>query len=274
MIVPSSNSRPQASKLMQIKAISANLVRVLVVAGLGASARAEEWYEAETAAGDPLATLSNFGLGYEYTHDTNSKEKFIPSAAWAIGTKTGRHDWSFGIEMPVWVTLPQDGPNEDGFGDLKLRVTHLWLEDDTWLVGSYFENEFDTAAEDVQAVANQRDQMTFGSGFIRNLGDGWAVGGYLQYGWSLDAGTTNGWKSEWEYRAGVRKQLLEHLSLTVAYKGTFNLTGDTRYGASLEPALAMDFGTDRNYSLWLACELPLQGKTEDYTAKLGLKRCF
>jgi len=260
--------------IMSIKASSTLFVLILSMPGMCAKLPAEEWYEAETAAGDPLATLTNIGLGYEYTHDTSSKEKFIPNAAWAIGEKTGHHDWILSIEMPVWVTLPQDGPSEEGFGDLKLRVTHLWVEDKTWLVGSYLENEFDTAAADVQSVANQRDQMTFGSGFIRNLSSGWAVGGYLQYGWSLDSGTTNGWRSEWEYRAGARKKLLENLSLTVTYKGNLALAGDSHYSSTLEPSLALDFGPDGKASLWLANEFSLQGKSENYVAKAGLKWRF
>lgn len=259
---------------MKVKASSAFLLGVSVMVWVCANARAEDGFEAESAAGDPLATLTNIGLGYEATHDASSKQKFIPNASWAIGEKSGHHDWTLSIEMPVWVTDPQDGPNEEGFGDLKLRATHLWVEDKTWLVGTYLETEFDTAAEDVQSVANQRNQMTLGSGCIRNLSDGWAVGAYLQYGWSLDAGTTNGWRSEWEYRAGVRKKLLEHLSLTLAYKGTLAVSGETHYSSTLEPALAMDLGKDRNHSLWLACELPLQGRSEDYTAKAGLKWLF
>lgn len=241
---------------------------------VGVEAGAAEWYEAESAAGNPVATLTNIGMGYEYTHDASAKQKFIPNASWALGEKTGRHDWAFGIELPVWDTLPQDGPSEEGVGDLKLRISHLWVEDKTWLVGSYLETEFDTAAEAVQAVANQRTQLALGSGFIRNLGHGWAVGGNLQYGWSLDAGTTNGWKSEWEGRIGIRKKLLENLSLTVLYKGTFAVAGDTDYSSSLEPAMALSFGKEANCSLWLACELPLQGKSEDYTAKAGLKWLF
>jgi hypothetical protein len=249
-------------------------VQAAVVFGICAGARAAEWYEAETAAGNPLATLTNIGLGYEYTHDSSSKEKFIPSANWTLGEKTGRHDWTLGIELPVWVTLPRDGPREEGFGDLKLRATHLWVEEQSSLIGSYLETEFDTANDDVMAVANQRTQMTFGSGFISNLGDGWAAGAALQYGWSLDAGTTNGWKSEWECRVGLRKKLLDQLSLTLLYKSTFDVAGGTVSSTTLEPSLALSFGIDNCFSLWLASELPLQGKTEDYTAKIGLKRQF
>ena len=174
----------------------------------------------------------------------------------------------------MWVTQPQNGPSEEGPGDLKLRVTHLWLEDKTWLVSSYFETVFNTAANDVQSVANQRTQMNFGSGSIRNLDDGWAVGANLQYGWSTDAGTTNGWRSEWECRLGLCKKLMEHLCQTAVYKGTLALAEPSVYSSSLEPSLAVDFGKDHDWTLWLACELPLQGKSEGYTAKVGLKWLF
>ncbi|MEI6654860.1 MAG: hypothetical protein WCP45_08840 [Verrucomicrobiota bacterium] len=75
---------------MKIKASCALLVWVLVGIGAFTAARAEDGFEPETASGNPLATLTNIGLGDEYTHDSSSKEKFIPSANWAIGEKTGR----------------------------------------------------------------------------------------------------------------------------------------------------------------------------------------
>ena len=64
-------------------------IQAAVVFGICAGARAAEWYEAETAAGNPLATLTNIGLGYEYTHDSSSKEKFIPNANWTLGASLG-----------------------------------------------------------------------------------------------------------------------------------------------------------------------------------------
>lgn len=234
-------------------------------------ARAAVWYDSEAAAGDPLVALSRLGVGYEYTRVSAeaAKEKIIPNAKWALGGQNGRNDWSVAVELPVLVNHPKHAPDESGFGDFKVRVSHLWVDNDSWLAGSYFETELDTAADDVQAIANQRTQLAFGSGFIRNLGRGWAVGGGLQYGWSPDAGATNGHKSEWEYRVGVRKKLLDYLSASVVYKGTIIAIGATDHDATIEPVLTWSFGKDRQCSLSLSCEWTLEGKADDYTAKAG-----
>ena len=257
-----------------------NLIRRVSMASLvGAamcfdSAPAAIWYDSEAAAGDPIVTLSRVSLGYEFTRETSSREKFIPAVNWAFGPKTGRHDWSLGIEMPVWVNNPKWGSSESGLGDFKVRVVHNWVDNDSWLVASYFETEFDTADDDVQAIANQRTQMALGGGFIRNFGSGWACGAALQYGWSTDAGTTNGHKSEWEYRVGLRKKLLEPLTRAVVYKGTIIMIGDTNHNATIEPSLSWRLDQDGKWILWLACEIPLEGKSEDFTAKGSLSWLF
>ena len=142
------------------------------------------------------------------------------------------------------------------------------------MVSSYFETEFDTSDTDVEAIANQRTQMALGGGFIRNLGNGWSCGAVLQYGWSIDSGTSSGCKSEWECRAGIRKKLLDTLSLTVIYKNVFNTASDDSYSSTVEPSLAWVFGPDRKCSLWVACEVPVQNKSEDFTAKGGFSWLF
>jgi len=233
------------------------------------AAPAAVWYETEAAMNDPLVTLSRIGLGYEYARETTARQKITPNATWQFGGKDGRHDWAVGIEVPFLLNNPKFGPSEEGVGDLKVKLSHTWLESNTWLVGTYFETEFDTAATDVQAIANQRTQMALGGGFIRNLGSGWSCGAVVQYGAPIDSGTTTGCKSEWEYRLGIRKSLMDPLSLTLLYKGTLNMAGNIDHNATIEPSLTWLFGNDRSYSLWLACEIPLEGKSEDFTAKGG-----
>jgi hypothetical protein len=232
--------------------------------------QAAVWYDAEASRGDPLVTLSRLGVGYEYARVDSSKEKIIPGATWAFGQQTGGNDWAIGIETPLLINNADDAPSEEGIGDLKLRLSHTWLENNDWLVGSWLETEFDTAANDVQAIANQRTQMAFGGGFIRNLGKGWAWGASLQYGWSTNPGADNGWKSEWEFHLGIRKKLCDSFSAQVIYKAILNVSSDNNHSASVEPSLTWAFGPDRRTSLYVACEIPIEDKTEDYTAKAGL----
>jgi hypothetical protein len=175
------------------------------------SAQQAPWYEPEAATGDPLVSLNRLGVGFEHAEADGHREKLFFSASMLLGAKTGRNDWSLGVELPFLMNDPAGGGSDEGVGDFKLRLTHSWLEDQGWLVASYLESEFDTAATDVQAIANQRNQLALGSGFIRNFGNGWAVGAALQYGWSLDAGTSTGSKSEWECRTGLRKTFCDVL---------------------------------------------------------------
>jgi hypothetical protein len=239
-------------------------------------AERESWYEAEAATGDPLLSINRVGLGYEHKEGGGHSEKFIPNGRLLLGGKTGRNDWSIGVEMPYLINDPDNAASEEGIGDFKIRLGHNWLEDETWLVSSYFETEFDTASDDVQAIANQRTQFAFGTGFIRNFGDGWAVGSAVQFGWSHDAGTTNGHKGEWEIRVGARKTFCESWSITAIYKATVNVVGDDTYNSSIEPVLAWDFGflDLEKLSSYISCEVPLESGREDYTLKTGLAWVF
>ena len=121
-----------------------------------------------------VVILNRLNFGFEYSGGDAPRAKFIPGGTWDLGEKTGRHDWAVGIEWPLLANLPEAGPDEFGMGDLKLRLSHTWINNERLLLGSYFDAEFDTAASSVYAIANQRNQLTIGSGFIRNFGDGWA----------------------------------------------------------------------------------------------------
>lgn len=245
--------------------------------GFGAfapAASAAVWYESEAARGDPLVAISRCGVNYEFARESSSREKIIPNATWQFGPKDGKNDWAVGFEMPLLINNPKGAPSEEGFGDFKLKLTFNPVDNSRWLVGSYFETEFDTSDTDVEAIANQRTQMALGGGFIHNLSNGWSVGAALQYGWSIDTGTTTGCKSEWELRMGVRKTLVEHLNFTVVYKNVFVTASEDSYNATLEPSLSWTFGADQRYSLWVSCEIPLQNKSEDFTAKGGFSWLF
>lgn len=250
------------------------LVGIVVTLGSAAEAREEQWYDSEALRNDPIVALSRLNFGFEHTESDSPREKIVLGGTWALGAKTGGHDWAVGLELPVLLNYPKDAPDKTGVGDFKIRFAHTWLENDTWLVGSFFETEFDTAASNVETIANQRNQMCFGTGFIRNLGNGWATGGAAQYGWSLDSNPSGGSKSEWEARVGLRKKLADNLSLTVVYKGTVNVANDNRYSSSIEPSLAWNVRTGSPFNVYLAWETPLQDNGNDFTGKLGFAWVF
>jgi hypothetical protein len=257
---------------MKAKAVTA----LFAVLAQTSASRGDTWYEAEAAAGDPLLSINRVGIGFEHAEQDGQREKLVLSTALRLGEKTGRNDWALAMELPFLMNDPAGGGSDEGVGDFKLRLTHTWLENSNWLAASYLETEFDTAASDVQAIANQRDQLAVGSGFIRNFGDGWAVGGAVQFGWSPNAGQTNGHKGEWECRVGVRKTFFETLSATVIYKGIINVVGEDQYNSTIEPTLSWHFGAlglDK-LNCYVSCEFPLENNREDYTAKTGLAWVF
>lgn len=237
-----------------------------------AAAPAEEglWYEAEAAAGDPLALVNRVGLGFDHTEGDAQKEKLTLGVTWTLGQKTGRHDWALAAEIPLLLNQPDGSDSDGGVGDFKLRLAHTWIENETWLAGSYVDAEFDTAASNVEAIANQRNQLTVGTGFIRNLNHGWAFGAAVQYGWSVSEGVTNGDKSEIEFRAGLRKKLSEAWSVTVLHKSIVNLANANHYTSAVEPSVNWDVGCGGKFSVFAACEVPLEHGREDFTAKAGL----
>ena len=143
----------------------------------------------------------------------------------------------------------------------------------SWRAGWFFDTEFDTAAEQVQAIANQRTQMAFGIGASHPVCEGFTLSSSLQYGWSLDDGATTGRKDEWEAHLTGSTKITESLSFNLDYKLVLNAVGGTHYFHTLEPSLGYIFGANDEFGLFGSCEIPLFNGGSEYIAKGGLQ-CF
>jgi hypothetical protein len=187
------------------------------------------------------------------------------------------HDRNFGVgfELPFLWNDPADSATDAGVGDLKLRLGQLFIGLPVgWRAGWFFDTEFDTAADDVRAIANQRTQMAFGGGMSFPLCDNLTVTKTLQYGWSLNNGDTNGRKAEWEAHVTTSWKVMDRTSINLDYKAVINTVDGTELFNTLEPSVSFTLGADKEYGLFSSLEIPLDETGVNWVAKLGMVRFF
>jgi hypothetical protein len=200
-----------------------------------------------------------------------NSNKSILSGVYGFGFNGRDKNFAFGFELPYLYNNPEVGNGDSGIGDIKLRFGHLLMEDPKgWRAGWFFDTEFDTAADSVQAIANQRTQMTLGTGASYAILSNFTLSSTLQYGWSLDDGTTTGRKQEWEAHLTAITKLSERFSLNLDYKAVINTVGGTRFYNTLEPSAGWVVGDQKDIGLFTSCELPLYGGGANWVAKAGL----
>ena len=231
-----------------------------------------------TLARSPIIIKSRLRLGNEYTDldGGGSRDKFIFSGVYGFGFNGHDRDFGVGFELPVLQNNPKGGDGDVGIGDFKLRIGQLFMDDPAgWRTGWFGETEFDTAAADVEAIANQRTQMAIGAGAAHPIwGNCVVLASSLQYGWSPDAGDTVGHKSEWEGHLNVIFKLPANVSLNLDYKAVVNMMDDANLSNTLEPGIGWTFGRERNIGLYASLELPLDDPGTVYVAKAGLTWFF
>ena len=214
-------------------------------------------------------------LGNEYTDldDGGHRDKLTLGGVYGFGFN--HHDRNFGVgfELPMLYNEPAAGGSDWGVGDFKFRLGQLLVDDPGgWRGGWYFDTEFDTAADDVRAIANQRNQMTLGGGASYPVWGPLTLTSTLQYGWSLDEGETTGRKSEWEAHLTASAKIAPTLALNLDYKAVLNVVGGTEVFNTLEPSIGWTL--TKNLGLYASWELPLDSANTDWVAKAGLMWFF
>ena len=272
---------PTIPRLPQAAGFRIACAAVLLASGSSATAQAVEESSAINErlelAGTPLVYRSRLRIANEFSENETEgdRDKLVLGAAFGFGFDGVNRNYAAGFDLPL---LHREAPGEDecwGLGDLKLRFGQKWMDQPgAWRAGWFFESEFDTADDAVRAIANQRTQMAFGGGAARPLGDWFLLTGTLQYGWSLDEGTTNGSKSEWETHFVASFQPTSHLSFNLDYKATLNTAGTNDVMNALEPGVGWTFGEDHEFGLSVSCEVPLNESSTDWTSKIGLTWFF
>lgn len=221
----------------------------------------------------PLIIKSRLQAGYEYSDVAGggSRDKLIFGGVYGFGFDGQNQDYALGFELPYLFNDPDAGDGGDGPGDLKLRAGHLWSDQPGgWRSGWFSEVEFDTAANDVFAIANQRAQAAFGIGAAHPLFDKLVLSGTVQYGLSFDDGLTTGRKSEWEAHLTASYKLIEHVSVSLDYKAVINTVDDAKLSSTLEPRLGWTIGQNRDIGLYASWELPIDETNTNWTAKAGM----
>lgn len=225
----------------------------------------------------PVVIKSRLSSGCEFTDvgGGGHREKLKFGGAYGFGFNGHDRNFGVGIELPYLWDHPDAGASGSGVGDLKVRAGQLftWVPEG-WKAGWYFETEFDTAASDVFAIANQRTQMAVGGGVVMPVNGSLAVATSLSYGWSLDNGTTTGRKAEWEAHVTTTWKFAEKVSASMDYKAVINTVGGTELFNTLEPGIGVTLGEDGAYGLTGSLEIPLDETGVDWVAKLGLIRFF
>lgn len=222
---------------------------------------------------NPVVIRSRVRLANEYTEagGGNTSDKLVLGAIYGFGFDGHDRDFAIGFELPFLQNDPEDGGSDWGVGDFKLRCGQLFVDDpEAWRAGWFFDTEFDTAANAVQAIANQRTQMTLGGGGGYAILSNFVLTTTLQYGWSLEDGETTGAKREWEAHLTATVKVCEGVAVNLDYKGVLNTVGDTEYLNTLEPSVGWTLGEKKNIGLFASCEIPLFENGADWIAKAGM----
>ena len=216
------NTRP----LFLLGIAAASFLAALLPAVVSAESDAGVTDDDLLLARNPIIIRNRVRLSDEYTDldGGGSRNKFILAGVYGFGFNGHDREFGVGLELPILENNPAGGNNETGVGDIKLRLGQLLIDDPAgWRSGWFFETEFDTAAHDVQTIANQRTQMAIGGGAAYPICSNFVLASSLQFGWSADKGETTGNKSEWEWHLTTTVKLPEHVSLNLDYKAVVNM---------------------------------------------------
>jgi hypothetical protein len=219
----------------------------------------------------PIIIKTRLTLGNEFTDldDGGHRDKLVLGGIYGFGFNQHDRDLAIGFELPMLYNDPVAGGDDWGVGDFKLRLGQLLADEPgSWRAGWFFDTEFDTAADDVRAIANQRNQMSFGGGVSYPVWGPLTLSSRLQYGWSLNDGDTTGRKSEWEGHVTASAKISSSVSLNLDYKAVLNEVGNDEVFNTLEPSIG--WTVRDNLGLYAAWELPLDSASTDWVAKAGL----
>lgn len=249
------------------------LALVAVLPPMAASAATTLTDEDLLLARNPIIIKSRLRISDEFTdvEAGGHSNKTIVAGIYGFGFNERDRNFAVGFEMPFLYNNPVGGGSDFGIGDFKLRFGQIVREDPkSWRAGWFFDTEFDTAADRVQAIANQRTQMAFGVGASYPVLENVTLSSSLQYGWSLDDGATTGRKDEWEAHLTASYKAMEDLSLNLDYKAVINAVGGTQLYNTLEPSVGWTFGANNEFGLSGSCEIPLYNGGANWIAKGGL----
>ena len=223
-------------------------------------------------AGNPIIIKSRLRISNEFNDltDGGNYDKLILGAGYGFGFNGRDRNFGIGFELPILHNNPVGGHGAWGVGDLKLRVGQLFVDDPNgWRAGWYWDTEFDTAADQVRAIGNQRTQMAIGTGATYPVWSIFTLSTTLQYGWSLDNGETTGRKAEWEGHLTVSAKVSENVSVDLDYKAVLNTVGDTALFNTLEPRVGWTIGGKHDLGLFASMEIPLYDGGTNWIAKVG-----
>ncbi|MEO8616105.1 MAG: transporter [Luteolibacter sp.] len=256
---------------------SAGMLAAFLTASVSAEDESEVTDDDLVLARSPIIIKSRVRVSDEYTdlEGGGSRNKFIFAGVYGFGFNGHDRDFGVSFELPVLENNPNVGNNESGVGDFKLRFGQLIMDDPGgWRTGWFGETEFDTAADDVQAIANQRTQMAIGAGAAYPISSNFVLASSLQFGWSADKGETTGNKSEWEAHLTATVKLPEHVSLNLDYKAVVNMVDNAKLFNTLEPSIGWIVGKESNIGLFASCEIPLDDPATNCIAKAGVNWFF
>lgn len=228
-------------------------------------------------AGNPIIIKSRVRFGDEHADATDggTREKLVLSAVHGFGFNGRDQNFGVGFELPTLFNHPEVGDTDGGIGDFKLRFGQLFIDDPkSWRAGWFSEVEFDTAADQVKAIANQRTQAAIGGGGTYSVLPWLTLSSTLQYGWSFDNGETSGRKAEWEGHFTVIAKLSPCFIASLDYKGVLNTVNGEDLFNTLEPGIGWTVGAQKNIGLSASLEIPLEDTGTDWIAKAGLTWFF
>lgn len=226
---------------------------------------------------NPIIIKSRVRIADEFSDldGGGNRDKLILSGVYGFGFNEGDRAFGIGFELPFLNDNPKGGDSDSGVGDFKLRLGQLFMDDPKgWRTGWFFETEFDTAANRVLAIANQRTQMALGGGGSYAIWNNFVLSSTVQYGWSLEDGATTGEKSEWEAHLTATAKVSACVAVNLDYKAVINTVDDSELFNTLEPSVSWTVGEKKDIGLFGSLEIPLDDTGTNWVAKAGLAWFF
>lgn len=177
--------------------------------------------------------------------------------------------------MPYLWNEPSTADSGSGFGDFKARLGHVFPGlQEGWRAGWFFETEFDAAAFEVFANANQRTQMSAGTGAVIPVTDRLVVSTSVSSGWSLVNGQATVRKGEWEAHVTTVWKPVARTSPRADCKSVIIIVGGTELFNTLEHGPGITFGPKDEYGLTSSLGIPFDNTGTNWIAKIGIARFF
>jgi hypothetical protein len=248
---------------------------ILILVSVSAFAAPPEQREADPGL-DPTVLLSRVKVQNEFIEQAfdGSKNTTKLLLSYAFGN-LARRDWTVQLDLPLVAYRAGDqggAPDATGFGDVEMRIGHVFDGDGVfrWALG--VETQFNTAAED--QLGDGVFRLSPVAVFALQPCRAFKVQTTTQFDQSIttEAGVSE--QQELKVKPAVTFNLPEKFYVYVESELKWNVQDNDRFSAKLKFELGRGFGARGEWVLSARYEMPLTASSDDHTFTAGAAYVF